>query len=67
MRSKVEYRRDLPECGLNLALKRTRPLIQFYGKNIATVSLEQLSASCYLQGIDDAVSAESKPEPDYQI
>ena len=67
---KIEWRNDIPIGCVELARNRTADMIQHYGNNIRSMSIEVLCASCYLQGVEDAYRAEVRfaREPvDYQI
>lgn len=56
----VEVRHDVPEGCVLLAVKRTSSILSNFGRNIALMSIEQLTASCYLQGVEDAFVAETR-------
>lgn len=66
---KIEWRHDIPiEC-VDLARRRTADMIQHYGNNIRSMSIEILCASCYLQGVEDSFNAAGrlKEAIDYSI
>lgn len=52
---KIEWVRDLPESSVDLAQRRTRDMMAFYGRNITSMPIESMAASCYLQGVSDCV------------
>lgn len=66
----VEWRYELPAGVLAMAIRRTRDMLSFYGRNITSLPIETLVASCYLQGVEDCHSYLEQPKPqvsDFQI
>lgn len=66
----VEWRTDIPAGCMELAKKRTLPLLEHFGCNIRAMSIETLAASCYLQGIEDHfhfTETQKSRIPDYEI
>ena len=60
---KVSWRgRDdaIPESVRKIAAGRVRDMIDFYGRFIRTITIEQLAESCYLQGVEDALQVAVK-------
>ena len=51
---------DSPPGARELAVSRTKELIRHYGENILHMPIEALAASCYLQGIRDAIHVEMR-------
>lgn len=47
---------EIPVGVMNLAHRRTKPLLDHYGRNITSMQILTLASSCYLQGIEDAMS-----------
>jgi hypothetical protein len=58
----VEYCRDVPLGCVEMAERRTTPLLDFYGRFVREITIQTLAASCYLQGIEDAWKFFGKPE-----
>lgn len=51
---KIVWCFDLPEGIKLFAIRRTADMVSHYGRNIRSMGVETLAASCYLQGIEDA-------------
>ena len=69
-RSKIQLRNELPIRMVELARNRTADMLDHYGKNIRSIPIEVLCASCYLQGVEDVVQAEiaiAERPVDFQI
>jgi hypothetical protein len=61
---KVEIKElKVPEIAANLAIRRTAPIIHFWARR-ADYSLQQLAASCYLQGINDCLETVESKAPE---
>jgi hypothetical protein len=52
-KSPIEYRRDVPLSCVQMAERRTEPMIAWYGHYVREISLQTLVASAYLQGVED--------------
>lgn len=57
----VEYAKDVPLSCVQMAQRRTGPLLEFYGRFIREVALQTLVASAYLQGVEDGWNVLGKP------
>lgn len=55
---KVDWRKpgEIPIAMNGVAEKRVRDMIDFYGRFIRNITIETLCASCYLQGVEDAMT-----------
>lgn len=59
---------NVPAGSRALADRRTADLLMFYGRHISTISIHDLVASAYLQGLNDMFDfMEPKQTSDFQI
>lgn len=56
----IQWRNDIPASVIRLAERRTGDFIGHYGRNIRSMPIETLCASCYLQGIEDCFTYHEK-------
>lgn len=47
---------EIPGGIVNMAQRRTKDMLDHYGRNITSMPIETLVASCYLQGVEDAMN-----------
>ena len=56
----IEWRKDIPDGVVQMAQRRTKDMLAHYGRNIASMPIETLVASCYLQGVEDCFALHEK-------